>query len=30
MNIETLALVLAFSFALYSVVFGAYEIMQEN
>lgn len=30
MNIETIALVIAFATALYAVVYGAYDLMHEN
>ena len=30
MNIETIAIIIAFTTALYSVVYGAYDLMQEN
>ena len=29
MNIEAIAMVIALSFALYAIVYGAYEFMQE-
>jgi len=30
MNIETIAIIIAFSTALYSIVYGAYDLMQEK
>jgi hypothetical protein len=29
MNIETIAMIISFSTALYSIVYGAYDLMQE-